>query len=367
MAKAEKAGWSGIAAKIQRLLGTDQLGKQTELLKDQNLALKRQNEALLKLVEASISGNKAAASIKTTLGKQIDQTMSLKHELLAAHRELAVKAERALELKKQDRKRLIEISNALFELNRTLYGSANRDKFDLGRFGAAYFSQNGEDGVIQEIARRLDVRVETFVEIGAGDGLTNNSVYLLLGGARGLWVELEETAIDSINRGHEAAVRDGRLAVVQARVTAENVNQVLSDAGLPEEVDFLSIDIDGNDYWVWQALNAVSPKIVCLEYNAYYGPHIAWVKAYDADFNWSGGDIYFGASLKALEKLSRTKGFVLVGCDYSGTNAFFIREDLVGKAFKGPFTAEHLFQPNRGRMGGWPAPKRIVFGPHEIV
>ena len=82
---------------------------------------------------------------------------------------------------------------------------------------------------------------------------------------------------------------------------------------------------------------------------------------------WPGRNIYYGASLKALEKLSRKKGFTLVACDYSGVNAFFVRDDLLNEAFKGPFTAQRLFEPFRGSIGRKPPPKSLVLGTYENV
>jgi hypothetical protein len=116
-------------------------------------------------------------------------------------------------------------------------------------------------------------------------------------------------------------------------------------------VDLLSIDVDGNDYWIWRAIKSVTARVVVMEYNATYPPPVDFVRAYDPAARW-GRDNYYGASLSALEKLGRKLGYALVGCSLSGVNAFFVREDLLkgpdGAArFHAPFTAREHFEPPR--------------------
>ncbi|MCS6951608.1 MAG: hypothetical protein NZM33_02000 [Bryobacteraceae bacterium] len=122
---------------------------------------------------------------------------------------------------------------------------------------------------------------------------------------------------------------------------------MLDELGVPEEFDFLSIDIDRSDYWVWDAIRRYRPRVVAIEYNASWMASVACVVPYAAYATWDGTN-YHGASLKALERLGRRKGYCLVGCNYSGVNSFFVREDLAGGGrFKEPFTAENHFEPPR--------------------
>ena len=113
---------------------------------------------------------------------------------------------------------------------------------------------------------------------------------------------------------------------------------------MPAEFDLLSIDIDGNDYWVWQAVTHYKPRVVVIEYNALYGPSAPWIMEYNAAHCWDGTSCYHGASLKSLETLGAGKGYRLVGCDITGMNAFFVREDLVKNLFEEPFTSENHYE-----------------------
>ena len=350
----------GFGSRLRQILGTSHLKDLVTHLRHQNQTIDKLRQDVERLSSLVAAQNKAIA-------KNADLSRSYQAKILDVQKEVARVSTKTLRVNAAERSRLDQISYSLFELNRTVYSMYRGEDFDLGSAAGGYFSQNGEDGVVGEIARRLGIEIETFVEIGAGDGSENNSIHLLLGGARGLWVEADQGCVAKIEERFAEHIAEGQLKVVQSLVDAENVNDTLRESEMPDEVDFLSLDIDGNDYWVWNALTAISPKILCLEYNAFYGPHISWTKSYEADFKWPGKNIYYGASLKALEKLSRSKGFTLVACDYSGVNAFFVRDDLINETFTGPFVAEHLFQPFRGLIGRRPPGKELVLGPYENV
>lgn len=226
------------------------------------------------------------------------------------------------------------------------------------------FSQNGEDGVVAEIFARLGRKMEVFVEIGAGDGLQNNTIRWLLDGASGTWIETGDRNVRAIRAHHGDAISRGALRVVQEMVTAENVNDLISRPnGDPREIDLLSIDIDGNDYWVWKAIDVIHPKVVVIEFNGRYGSTLSWTIEYNAAHVWPGRVSYFGASLKALEKLGREKGYRLIGVEFMGVNAFFLRDDILDEAaFPGPYTSEALFQPFRRGFGELPSGKAPAFG-----
>jgi hypothetical protein len=112
------------------------------------------------------------------------------------------------------------------------------------------------------------------------------------------------------------------------------------------EIDLLSIDIDYNDYWVWKAVDVANPRVVVIEYNAALRPPMSLVVPYDPTRSWDGSN-YFGASLEALVRLGRTKGYRIVGCNFSGANAFFVRDDLCADHFLDPPTAEEHYEPPR--------------------
>ena len=133
------------------------------------------------------------------------------------------------------------------------------------------------------------------------------------------------------DEGHMTQVRRRFYGVtaVAAWITRENINQLILDAGFAGDVDFLSIDLDGNDYWVWEALTACSPRVVVIEYNSAFGPDRAVTIPYDAEFDRHDYRFcYYGASLAALTKLSERKGYRLVTTEPCGVNAYFLRDDV---------------------------------------
>jgi hypothetical protein len=228
------------------------------------------------------------------------------------------------------------------------------DPIRLLRYAAQTFSQNGEDGMVAEIFRRIGTGACEFVEIGAGNGLENNTVMWLAQGWKGWWFEGDRRAVGKIRRLFRKPLESNQLVVSASAVTAENIAGLMTDLKVPAEFDLLSIDIDRNTYWVWAALTAWRPRVAVVEYNSVYPPGIDWKAEYRAGQSWNG-TAYFGASLKAYELLGRRLGYSLVGCDFMGVNAFFVRNDLCGARFAAPFTAENHYEPPRynlrARMG----------------
>jgi hypothetical protein len=217
----------------------------------------------------------------------------------------------------------------------------------LTPYGYSAFSQNDEDGMIQEVFKRIGTTNRFFFEFGCGNGLESNSTYLLFTGWSGVWLDGSSKKVQAAQKQFASYVKGGRLKIGQAFGTAENINDLIKELGILPESDLLSIDIDGNDYWVWKALESerIRPRVVIIEYNATFRPPYKVVQTYNpARVNYRR-DSFYGSSLKALEELGRTKGYALVGCSYSGVNALFVRTDLTGDSFSVPFTAEHHFRP----------------------
>ena len=195
---------------------------------------------------------------------------------------------------------------------------------DLTRFELRVFSQNGEDGVLCELLRRTGSATRHFAEFGIGTGVQGSAVFLAeVLGWRGLFIEPSDDYLAVERRWA------GRPQVRTARslVTPENVNVLFAEHGVPEEPDVVSIDIDGNDYWVWEALT-FRPRILVIEYNGHLdtSPDVRLVQPYE-ERAWDNTD-FFGASLGALEALGRRKGYRIVHTELAGVNAFFVREDL---------------------------------------
>jgi hypothetical protein len=216
----------------------------------------------------------------------------------------------------------------------------------LLRHGFKVFSQADEDGIIQEIFNRIGTTNRTFIEFGVETGIECNTVKLLLEGWRGLWLDGLANNVANIRTNFSTFVDAGRLQIVEAFITAENIDALFEQGGVTGEIDLLSIDIDRNDYWVWKAIEVVKPRVVAIEYNASLRPPLSLVVPYDARAIWNQTN-YFGASLEALTRLGREKGYRLVGCNFAGSNAFFVRNDAAGDHFFDPATSEELYEPPR--------------------
>lgn len=217
----------------------------------------------------------------------------------------------------------------------------------LVRSGYRCTSQNDEDGIIDEIFRRIGTTNRQFVEFGVETGVENNTLQLLLAGWAGLWIEASPAAVETIRRTFAGPLGEGRLRVLEAFVTAEGIEELFRRGEVPAEPDLLSIDIDGNDYWIWKAITRHRPRVVVVEYNASLGRSSQVVQPYAPDAVWDHASMAFGASLGAFEALAREKGYALVGCNLLGLNAFFVRSDCVGDKFLPPFTTAQHFEPPR--------------------
>src|SRR5258708_5638238 len=150
----------------------------------------------------------------------------------------------------------------------------------LLRHGFKIYSQNDEDGIIQEIFRRIGVGDRRFVEFGVQTGVECNTAKLLVEGWRGLWIEADARSANQIRGGFADFLESGKLRLIEEMVSAENINALLDQAGFVGSIDLLSIDIDFNDYWVWKAIEAAQPRVVVIEYNASLSPPLSLVTPY---------------------------------------------------------------------------------------
>jgi hypothetical protein len=200
--------------------------------------------------------------------------------------------------------------------------------------------------VLEEIFSRIGTTNKRFVEFGVSQGTENNTAYLLLCGWKGVWIEGSEKFFASIQKTFAPLIASGQLITKNAFITAENIESLFQEMKVPEEPDLISIDIDGNDYWIWKAISAYRPRVLVIEYNSLLGPSQPLAMPYDPKWVWDRG-MHFNSSLKAYELLGKEKGYSLVYCNIVGNNAFFVRNDLMGDKFSGPFTAENFFQPSR--------------------
>jgi hypothetical protein len=185
-------------------------------------------------------------------------------------------------------------------------------------------SQNGEDGVIAEILRRVGAPGRFFVEFGAEEGREGNCAALAEDGWSGLYLEADAAkfAVLEANWRHRPEV-----GTRHALVEPETIEALFAEAAVPTEPDVLSIDVDSTDWYLWEALVSYRPRLVVVEYNASLPLDRQLVRPPEQD-GWDGTD-YFGASLGAFEALGQRKGYALVHTEQRGVNAFFVRHDLL--------------------------------------
>jgi hypothetical protein len=184
-------------------------------------------------------------------------------------------------------------------------------------------SQNQEDGILYSLFQQIGTTTKTFVELGSG--ATGGNAAMLAGefGWTGLLVEGDQGKVEYAGR------RFPRTTAVCEWITPESVNELLERHGFAGEVDLLSVDVDGCDYWVWKAITVSTARVVMLEYNSMFGPERAVTVPYDPKFNRRDHRFcYYGASLMAMTRLSAEKGYRLVAVEPTGVNAFFLRNDV---------------------------------------
>jgi hypothetical protein len=209
---------------------------------------------------------------------------------------------------------------------------AELDADQIERAEFRVFSQFGEDGIIQFLVQRVPIEHRVFVEFGVEDYSEANTRFLLVNDAwRGLIIDA--------GTAHRRFLHDSRLIwrttvdAASAFIDRDNVNETIRNGGVSGEIGLLSIDIDGNDYWVLEAIDCVSPQILVVEYNSAFGPERAVTVPYDHGFVRERGHfshLYWGASLAAMVRVAGAKGFALVAGNRAGNNAFFVRREALG-------------------------------------
>lgn len=224
----------------------------------------------------------------------------------------------------------------------TIYRDLMRSGRELPRLedtGFKVFSQTNEDGILLYIFSIIGTYDKSCVEICAGNGIECNTANLIVNhGWTALLVDGNEKLVEAGN----AFYKKNRStfiyppAFIHAWITRDNINDLIS-AHYQGEIDLLSIDLDGVDYWIWDAIDVIAPRVVVVEYQDIIGPERALTVPYKDDFNaWvppmtDGIPNYFGASLPAFVKLARRKGYRLVGCNRLGYNGFFVQNGFGDK------------------------------------
>jgi len=197
--------------------------------------------------------------------------------------------------------------------------------------GFRVFSQFEEDGKLLFVFSVLGMTNKTFVEIGSDDGVNSNSANLYFNfGWHGLFIDGNSK---SISRGRKFFNKYPHPFFYKPNficdlVKRENVNELIKKGGYEGEVGLLSIDIDGNDYWVWDAINTINPQVVIIETHSEFGLENI-VVPYDSNYFYPGKHpVYHGASPIAMANLAKKKGYRLVGANDLGFNFIFVRNGL---------------------------------------
>lgn len=213
------------------------------------------------------------------------------------------------------------------------------------------FSQFGEDGILQYLAREtgLSRSEQTFVEFGVQNYSESNTRFLLMNDHwRGLIIDGSQEYIDSV-RNQDLYWRHD-LTAVAAWIDRDNIDRLIGDAGFSGDIGVLSIDIDGNDYWVWERIVVVNPVIVVVEWNSVFGPDHAISVPYDPAFQRQQAHhscLYWGASIRAFEHLAAQRGYALLGSNTAANNLFFVRKDRLGRLQ--PRSAQEAYLESRFR------------------
>jgi len=219
-----------------------------------------------------------------------------------------------------------------------LYGNQKDQKILFRSKEIKFYSQNGEDGILLYLFDQIGTNSKFFIEIGAG-GNTSNTLNLALNfGWKGAFIDGDINQLNITKKQFDKSdSKLNRFKYIDSFIFKNNINEILNDNDVPKEIDLLSIDIDGNDYWIWESISNICPKVAIIEYNASLGDEEALVMNYNKNHSkyekhhlgW-----YHGASLMALAKLANIKGYSLVCCDSLGVNAFFVRNDLLNEKIK---------------------------------
>jgi tetratricopeptide (TPR) repeat protein len=203
-------------------------------------------------------------------------------------------------------------------------------------------SQNGEDGIILRLFSEIGFESRRFVEIGFHPREANCLAIALLEGLSGSFIDGDSMVCAQARLRFQSILRPD-LSVINQFLNTTNINGVIRATKMDGAIEILSIDIDGNDYWIWDAIECVTPRVVIIEMNVHAGPSLSITMPYRADFIWQKNAIS-GASLRALTKLGSKKGYSLIGCNATGVNAFFLRSNIKSTSFP-PLTIEEAYSP----------------------
>lgn len=219
------------------------------------------------------------------------------------------------------------------------------------------FSQWGDDGIIQWLLSVLDFKNEVFVEFGVENYQESNTRFLLINNNwSGLIMDGGRSNIETIIKSDYFWKH--KLKATCAFIDRSNVNELIETAGIKGDIGILHIDLDGNDYWIWESLTVVYPVVVIMEYNSVFGSERAITVPYDSGFMRTmkhSSNLYFGASLRALDVLAARKGYTFIGSNSAGNNAYFVKNEFMNQNFPAVTVEDDyvvsLFRESRNELG----------------
>jgi hypothetical protein len=243
-------------------------------------------------------------------------------------------------------KRKIESIEKNLILQGTLLCELNKQKqsTNINDYEFSVFSQWGDDGIIQYLTQNIHIENKTFIEFGVEDFFESNLRFLMQkDNWRGFVIDGSKDNISRLRNSHFFWKHD--LQAIQAFIDCDNIESLLSQSGFEENLGILSIDIDGNDWHIYNSIHQFKPSILIIEYNSVFGPDRAITIPYDAEFRRTDSsftNLFWGTSLRAITDLAESRDYGLVGCNLAGNNAFFVRRDLLNHKIK-EVTVEEAF------------------------
>ena len=244
-----------------------------------------------------------------------------------------------------------EQKNLKILLGHSVLDKRKFDSTNINDYELKIFSQFGEDGIIDYLIKRLEIKNKYFIEFGVEDYDEANTRFLLEGkNWRGEIYEPNRKFVEKIKS--QNYFWKFNLSVKNVFVTKNNINELIKNFISKfsiKNIGLISIDIDGVDYWIWEELKVINPDIVVIEYNSRLGSNDSLVVPYEDQFDRKRkhhSTIYFGASLNALYKLGLKKGYLLAGTNNNGSNAFFVKEEIAKQHNLKTFTPSECFNIN---------------------
>jgi hypothetical protein len=224
----------------------------------------------------------------------------------------------------------------------------NKKSLNLRDYEFKIFSQWGEDGIIQHLIKSIEIKNKNFIEFGVEDFFESNCRFLLMNNDwKGFVIDANKSNILRLKNSY--FYWKHHIVAIEKFITRENINEILEMSGFDQDLGILSIDLDGNDYFVLENINKFRPRILICEFNSVFGLTRKVSIPYDPKFLRNEAhysNLYWGASLPALIYLANKKGYAFVGTNSAGCNAFFVRKDLLNEKIEVVTADKIYFQSN---------------------